>query len=111
MRESRTSGSVRGDRGNPVPYRYTAVTIPFIKWNQKLLPSFIDLSTFRNTGPIFPCVVAGAFRQMLDSILVGSRLIIVGCCAFAPEWVAEKPTSFLSVIAAACGESEQAKQS
>jgi len=23
MRESRTSGSVRGDRGNPVPYRYT----------------------------------------------------------------------------------------
>jgi hypothetical protein len=22
MRESRTSGSVRGDRGNPVPYRY-----------------------------------------------------------------------------------------
>jgi hypothetical protein len=23
MRESRTSGSVRGDRGNSVPYRYT----------------------------------------------------------------------------------------
>jgi hypothetical protein len=23
MRESRTSGSVRGGRGNPVPYRYT----------------------------------------------------------------------------------------
>jgi hypothetical protein len=23
MRESRTSGSVRGDRGNPVPYRYS----------------------------------------------------------------------------------------
>ena len=22
MRESRTSGSVRGDRGNPVPYRH-----------------------------------------------------------------------------------------
>ena len=24
MRESRTSGSVRGGRGNPVPYRYKA---------------------------------------------------------------------------------------
>jgi hypothetical protein len=24
MRESRTSGSVRGDRGNPVPYRYNS---------------------------------------------------------------------------------------
>jgi hypothetical protein len=23
MRESRTSGSVRGGRGNPVPYRYS----------------------------------------------------------------------------------------
>jgi hypothetical protein len=26
MRESRTSGSVRGDRGNPVPYRYKSLT-------------------------------------------------------------------------------------
>ena len=40
MRESRTSGSLRGGRGNPVPYRYicSALRLVFSSVNHRALP-------------------------------------------------------------------------
>ena len=66
MRESRTSGSVRGDRGNPVPYRYIGKFFDSRIWqaNQRSLRRVFPAHAGMNRRRSAPCSSAMCSPRM-----------------------------------------------